>query len=297
MNKSYFYAAITVAIWSTMAPVVKSVLNEVPNLEAISVSSFFSSLALLAANILSGNLKRLRSHTAKDIGEMAVLGLLVFLYCVLYYYGLSQLTSQEACILSYLWPLMLVLFSVFLLHEKLTVMKVVAMLCSFAGIVILTYGPEELNEGNGMLGILGCVAAAACYGLYSVLNKKQGHDQNSAMLVIWLTVTVCSIPIGPLTETWIPIKGMQWFGLFWMGVMTNAIAYMTWALALRETDNTAVVANMAYLVPFLSLIISAILLGEEIHARAVIALLFIVGGILAQSLHSGKKNHSLVKKV
>ena len=296
MNKSYFYAAITVAIWSTMAPVVKSVLNEVPNLEAISVSSFFSSLVLLAANVLSGNLKRLRSHTAKDIGEMAVLGLLVFLYCVLYYYGLSQLTSQEACILSYLWPLMLVLFSVFLLHEKLTVMKVVAMLCSFAGIVILTYGPEELSEGNRMLGILSCVASAACYGLYSVLNKKQGHDQNSAMLVIWLTVTVCSIPIGPLTETWIPIKGMQWFGLFWMGVMTNAIAYMTWALALRETDNTAVVANMAYLVPFLSLIISAILLGEEIHARAVIALLFIVGGILAQSLHSGRGNYSRVKK-
>ena len=49
-------------------------------------------------------------------------------YSGLYYYGLSRLTSQEACILNYLWPMMIVLFSALLLGEKVTVRTAAALL-------------------------------------------------------------------------------------------------------------------------------------------------------------------------
>ena len=39
-------------------------------------------------------------------GIMAGLGFVgLFLYSALYYYGLMQLSSQEACIVNYLWPI------------------------------------------------------------------------------------------------------------------------------------------------------------------------------------------------
>lgn len=75
---------------------------------------------------------------------------------------------------------------------------------------------------------------------------------------------------------------MAGLGFLWLGIFVNALAYLFWAMALKESDNTARVANFAYLTPFLSLIVSAVLLKEKIELVAVIALVFIIGGILLQ---------------
>ncbi|MBQ9993120.1 MAG: DMT family transporter, partial [Clostridia bacterium] len=207
----------------------------------------------------------------------------LFVYSALYYYGLGQLSSQAACILNYLWPIMLVMFSCIILKERMTAMKGIAMLCSFAGIIILSTGDVGTASGNALPGIISCIVAAACYGLFSVLNKKTDYNQSVAMMIIWLVVAVCSMILGLATETWVPVRGVQWLGMLWLGVVVDAVAYLLWALALKGVGNTAKIANLAFLTPFLSLIVSAVLLKEEIQMRAVVALVFIIGGILLQS--------------
>lgn len=284
MKKNYIYAFFTIFIWATMASVVKLLLTDIPNMEALSVSSIIAFLFLLIVNIKSGTIKQMSSYLVKDYFAMAGLGFLgLFLYSALYYYGLAQLTSQEACILNYLWPIMIVVFSCIILKEKMTLPKALAMVCSFLGIVILSTGSGGTATGNVTLGIISCIVAAACYGLFSVLNKKADYNQNIAMMVIWLVVAVCSGILGLMTESWQPISGIQWLGMLWLGVVIDAVAYLLWALALRGIENTAKIANLAYLVPFLSLVVSAVLLKEQIQMRAILALVFIVGGMLLQS--------------
>lgn len=139
------------------------------------------------------------------------------------------------------------------------------------------------------LGIISCIIAAACYGLFSVLNKKTAYNQKIAMMIFWLTTAVCSLITGIITEQWIVISGKQLLGLLWLGIAIDAISYLLWALALSDTENTATIANMAYLTPFLSLIVSAIILGEKIRFSAVVALIFIIGGILIQSITKRQK--------
>lgn len=294
MKKSYLYAIITVFIWSTMAAVVKLMLYDIPNLQALSISSFLAAFFLLIMNVVGGKIKQMKTYTIKEYGIMSGLGFVgLFLYSALYYYGLAQLTSQVACILNYLWPMMLVLFSCIILKERVTVMKVVAMGCSFLGIVILSVGNGGTEHGiaaNGNLGMISCIVAAACYGLFSVLNKKADFDQNIAMMIMWFVVGICALVAGLVTENWVHLTGEQWLGMFWLGVVVDAIAYLLWALALKGTQNTASVANMAYLTPFLSLLVSALLLKERIELQAVIALMFIIGGILLQSILEGKKD-------
>lgn len=286
MNKHYIYAMITVFIWSTMAAVVKKMLYDIPNLEALSVSGYFAFLFLLIVNIKSGIIKEMRHYSIKEYGIMSVLGFIgLFLYSALYYYGLSQLSSQEACILNYLWPIMLVVFSCVFLKERMTAMKCIAMVCSFIGIIILSIGNGSTSTGNTTAGIISCIIAAACYGLFSVLNKKVNFNQNISMMIIWLITAVCATILGVMSETWVPIKGMQWLGILWLGIVIDAIAYLLWALALKGTENTAKIANLAYLTPFLSLIVSAIFLKEKIQIQALVALVFIIGGILLQNFY------------
>lgn len=292
MKKSYIYAITTVLIWSTMAAVVKLLLSHIPNLQALSISSFIAFFFLLIVNVATGKIKLMKQYTLKDYGVMSGLGFLgLFLYSALYYYGLAQLTSQEACILNYLWPIMLVVFSCLILKEKITAMKIVAMGSSFLGIVILSVGNGGSTAGgNTTLGMASCIIAAACYGLFSVLNKKADFDQNIAMMINWFIVGVFAMILGLATESWMPLKAPQWLGMLWLGVVIDAIAYLLWALALKGAGNTAAIANMAYLTPFLSLVVSAVVLKEKIELQAIVALIFIIGGILLQSLVEQKKN-------
>lgn len=284
MKKNLIYAVLTVLIWSTMASVVKAILSDIPNMQALSVSSVFSFLFLLIVNIKNRKLKTLKSYKQKDIFAMCGLGFLgLFLYSALYYYGLAVLTAQEACILNYLWPIMLVVFSCILLKEKMTIMKTAAMLCSFFGIIILSLGGGSTPSVGVVFGMAACILAAVCYGLFSVLNKKADYDQNISMMFIWLTTAVCAAIFGLFTEKWIPIQGPQWLGILWLGVIVDGLAYLLWALALNGSKNTAAIANLAYLTPFLSLIVSAIFLKEALQPRALLALIFIIGGVLLQN--------------
>ena len=286
MRKSYLYASITVLIWATLATVVKIILSDIPNFEALTISSVFAFVFLLIMNIINGSFKELKHYRLKDYLMMSGLGFLgLFLYSALYYYGISALSSQEACILNYLWPLMIVVFACILLKEKLTARKLIAMGMSFAGIVVLTVGTGgAASSGNRLWGIVACVTAAVCYGLFSVLNKKHSLNQNITMMWIWLTVSVCSLVFGLIFEKWQPIVGVQWLGLGWLGVVVNAVAYLLWAIALKNAEDSAKVANLAYLVPFLSIVLSSVVLKEQITVNMVIAVVLIVGGILLQSI-------------
>lgn len=284
MKKAYLYSVVTVLIWATNAPTVKALLGGIPSMQALCISSALAFLFMLGVNLTTGSIRKVREYTLSQYGAMAGLGFLgLFVYSALYYYGLSQLTAQEACILNYLWPLMLVLFSCLLLHEKLTLLKGAALVSSFIGIVILSSGGGGQAGGNAAAGMIACVGASVCYGLFSALNKKADFNQNIAMTVIWLTTAVCSLVLGLMTETWVPLSGGQWLGMLWLGCIIDALAYLLWALALKEADNTASVANLAYLTPFLAVLVSAVFLKEAVQPRALIALVFIVGGILVQS--------------
>ena len=279
-------ALVTVLMWSTLAPAVKLTVTEIPTLEMLSITAGLSFLFLFLYNGLRGKLSLIKTMSLRTILKMAGLGFLgLFLYSALYYYGIDQLTSSEACILNYLWPMMIVIFSGLLLHEPMTARKITSMLLSFLGIVILSVGSEH-GSGNTVLGILACILAAACYGLFSVLNKKEAMDQSLTMMVIWLTTALCAALCSLFGEPWVSVHGLSWLGLVWIGVFLNAVAYLLWALAINGTDSTASIANLAYLVPLLSMIFSILFLHEPLRFRVILALLLIVGGSLLQNMPS-----------
>jgi len=55
----------------------------------------------------------------------------------------------------------------------------------------------------------------------------------------------------------------------------------------KGTANTAKVAILAYLSPFLSLIVSAVFLKEQLQIQALVALIFIIGGIMMGEMNYG----------
>ena len=90
-----------------------------------------------------------------------------------------------------------------------------------------------------------------------------------------------SLPTGEQTE-----------GMLWNGIICNALPYLTWALAL-DIGNTAVIANLAYLTPFVSLLCTHFVLGEKVTIFSVLGLLLIVLGIAVQMLVNKKMEEAV----
>ena len=273
-----FYAAITIVLWGAMPALTKDLLNALPKFETLALSSLFAFLFLFAVNKRAG----LKNISAGKIFTASWLGFLgLFLYSAFLYVGLENLSSQEACVLNYLWPLMIVLFSCPILGERLTRRKLLAVGLSFGGVALVMLGDSSMENFSAekIFGALSCVIAAACYGLFSVLNKKIRLEQKFAMMIIWLTTAICSFAAGFFFETWTLPTVNQIFGLLWLGVLIDAVAYLTWALALENSTNTARTANLAYLVPILAIFISTLIFGEELSAAVIPALILILAGI------------------
>lgn len=286
---SKLYAATTIIIWATMPAIIKVLVTGLPTFEVLGVSSVFAFLFLLAVNYRTKELQKFSRVSAENLLLMIFFGIVgLFLYSAFYYYGLDQLSSQEACILNYLWPIMIVIFSAPILGEKLTRRKIFAILLSFAGIVVVmagNLGAEDFSSER-FLGALSCIIAAACYGLFSVLNKMHRFNQKLTMMIIWLTTAICSIIAGIWWEEWELFGLKELVGLIWLGVATDAIAYLTWALALEGSRNTAQVANLAYLTPILAIFVSTFLFDEELSMAVIPALVLILAGIFIQSSES-----------
>ncbi|MHC4791548.1 MAG: EamA family transporter, partial [Planctomycetota bacterium] len=83
------------------------------------------------------------------------------------------------------------------------------------------------------------------------------------------------------TPTTNAIIGAIYIGLFEMG-----FTFLAWLKALKLSKTTAYVANLIYLVPFLSIVVIHFAVGEPIFPSTLIGLTLIVTGIILQKLTS-----------
>ena len=173
IKKEYVFAFISIFLWSTVATAAKLLLGDFNNIQVLFLSSLFAGVALLAVYITPKKRKLFKSYRPRDYLIMSLIGLPgIFLYYIFYFGGADGLPANQAFIINYMWPIMSVIFACLLLKESVTVRKIIAILLSFVGIVIVTGGDLLHFQKQTILCALLCLCAAVCYGLFTALNSK-----------------------------------------------------------------------------------------------------------------------------
>ncbi len=282
VKKAYILAGISIVFWSTVATVSKLLLGSLTSMQVLCVSAFFAALALLVVNVITGNIKKLRTYTLRDYGKTVLIGLPgTFFYYLFYYTGTSYMPASQAFIINYLWPIMSVVFACIILKEPMTVRKAVAIGLSFVGVIIVTGGNLGAINGRTLIGTLFCILGAIAYGLFTALNQKGGYDKRLSMMLFFFTTFILTSVINLVTGSIAELSAGQVLGLAWNGVFSIALATTSWAIAL-ECGKTAQISNLAYITPFLSLVWTALLLKEPIQITSLAGLAVIVLGIFIQ---------------
>ena len=289
MKKQYLYAGVSIILWSTTATVTKLLLDGLNSMQILAISSFFAFLFLLIVNIGKHNIKKLNNYKIKDYSKLFIIGLLgTFFYKLFLYLGINKMQASQAFVINYLWPITTVIFAYIILKEKMTFRKIIAILLSFVGVIIITSDGNLLDiNKNNIIGALYCVIAAISYGLFSVLNKNEKYDKCLSMMLFYLFSFLISFIYLAITNKFTIPSGVQLIGLLWIGVFTCAIAFTSWILAINEGD-TVKISTLAYLTPFIALIWNCIILKESFNIFTFIGLIVIIFGILIQLKSNNK---------
>ncbi len=283
-KKAYIYALITVALWSTIGSAFKITLRYIAFADLLFYASTVSFIFFLTAMAVSGRLKKLRLLRWHDVRLAAVLGFLnPFLYYLVLIRAYELLPAQEAGTLNYIWPVVLVLLSVPLLHQRIGWVSMLAVMISFVGTLVIATGGRWLSlHFSSLPGVLLAAGSAIFWSLYWIFNVK---DKKEEIIKLFLNF---SFGLLYVVIYLLLTKGFRWpdarglAGSVYIGLFEMGITFILWLKALRYCTSTAKICNLNFLSPFLSLIWIRYTVGETIMLSTIAGLALIVGGILLQ---------------
>ena len=287
-KKAYAYAIIVVLIWSTVASAFKISLRYLNYLQLLFYASLISLLILFIILIFQNKLSLLKTYSKKDYLHSALLGLLnPFLYYIVLFKAYSLLPAQQAVSLNYTWAIQIVLLSVPLLKQKIGFKSVLAIIISYAGVLIIsTQGDILALRVTNLYGVLLALGSAVIWALFWIYNIKDKRDEVVKLFLNFLFGFIFILIAIVFSKRLIIPKIPGFTSAVYIGLFEMGITFVLWLKALKLSKTTAQVSNLIYLTPFLSLLIINIMIGEKILISTIIGLILIVMGIIMQQYNT-----------
>jgi len=197
-------------------------------------------------------------------------------------WGEQHVDSGLAAILMSIMPLAtLVLAHFFAAGERLTRAKLVGVAIGFGGVVILV-GPEALKGlGGDAWRQVAVAGGAVSYGVAMILARNMPPSPliaRSAAVMIVAGAIMAPLALA-VDAPWRlrPDDGAIVAALY-LGLFPTALATILF-FHLVQTAGPSMVAFINYLIPVLGVVWGAVVLGEQVTAKAVAALAVILAGI------------------
>jgi len=168
------------------------------------------------------------------------------------------------------------------LNEPLTSRKLVALLLTFGGclLVVELYRPQNL-VGNA-LGIGSGLVAAGAYGFYSLAAKPllRRYQAVTVLTYALLSAAVALLTVKLVTAPgdWPPPSGLLAIGAYG-GIVVTITPYGLYTLALRRLPSSEA-SIVATLEPAVAVVLAGALLGERLAPLQLLGTLGILGGVV-----------------
>lgn len=297
-SKAVALGGIAVASWATVATAFKIALSHLSVYETIFIASI-TALAIftvwLTIHRSWGELKKL---SPRQWGVFALMGAInPTAYYLILFRAYDLLPAQIAQPINYVWPILLVILLAIFNRQPIPKLKYIGMAISLAGLIIISSGGKSISGGDlSSTGITLAILSAILWGVYWMFNDRMKHVvSESVSLFLGFLFGVIYLSVGALFLDNVHIDSMA--GLYsgmYIGFFEIGVPFICFGLAIRTTDNPALINQMCYLAPFISLLLISTVLGEPIVATTYLGLLLIVAGIVYNQYFAvpsaGKRN-------
>jgi drug/metabolite transporter (DMT)-like permease len=280
--KAYLLASFVILFWATAASAFKLSLHFLTTIELLFYSSLTATIVLFIIILLRKKISIIRTYTVKDFTFSVLFGFLnPFIYYLILFKAYSLLPGQIAQSLNFVWPIMIVLFSIPILKQKLSFKRLLSIFISFLGVIIIsTQGNFSGLKIDNPLGVGLALSTSIIWAFFFVINAHDKHDEECKLFLSFLFGTIFISIIYIPKFSFPPLYGL--LGAIYVGIFEMGIAFVLWVKALKLSRTTAQVSNLVYLTPFLALVFLRIFVGEKILFSTIIGIILIISGILYQ---------------
>ncbi|MGE3149288.1 MAG: DMT family transporter, partial [Pseudorhodoplanes sp.] len=202
----------------------------------------------------------------------------LFGYHARYFAAVRLAPAAEATLINYLWPLLIVLFSSLILHERLRSHHIVGALLGLCGTVLVVAGGPIAFAPDYLPGYAAAFCASIAWALYSVLSRRFAQVPTDAVAGFCL----CSAALAALchlgfeTTVW-PQDATQWLAVLGLGLGPTGAAFYVWDFGVKHGD-IRVLGAVSYAAPILSTLFLVLAGHAEPTLPLALATMLIAGG-------------------
>lgn len=282
-GKSIVLGATAVLSWATVATAFKIALAQLTVYNMLLVATITATVIYTVMMTIERRWKSLAKIPGKAVVEAMALGLLnPTVYYMVLFQAYDKLPAQVAQPVNYVWPIFLLILLAVFNHEPIPGRKYVGMAISVGGVVCISLGGGGIEGQLSVEGITMALVSALLWATYWMVNDrlKGKLDTTTALFLGFATGSVV-LGAGGLAAGAIDISNTD--GLLsgiYIGCFEMGIPFLAFGTALRITKNPALINQMCYLSPFLSLFLIAMVLGEKIAPATYAGLALIVAGLV-----------------
>jgi drug/metabolite transporter (DMT)-like permease len=281
-KKAVLYGSVAVLSWSMVATMFKVALRSFSSYEMLLVSSLTALLIFGLVVTWQKKWKLVREFTMKDWRWFALVGLLnPVAYYLIVFRSYELLPAQIAQPINYSWTVFLLIVLAIYTSKPIPKLKFAGMLISMLGVVVISFGPGSLKGVSfSYFGLFLAFFSAFIWAVYWViktLNTKADHVL--ALFMIFLFGSAYLLAGAGFTEVNLDsCEGLVASML--AGTFEMAIPFIFFGAAIQKSNNPALINQMCYLSPFLSLFFIHLFIGERIYVTTFAGLSLIIGGIM-----------------
>ena len=284
--KAYLYLTLAMTIVGSSLVVGKIVTSTFPVFLASCLSLFVASVIFIPLLWQSeGKFPKLKKKDLLIISLQALIG--TFLYRIFLLYGLRYINAAESGIITSTTSAAIAVFSYLLLREQLKSNKILGVIFSVMGVLVINIGFNQNTVGQNptlVLGVLLIFASVIAEALFSVLAKFVSNDVKPTTMAAFITIFsfFMFLPFAIYEGTTFDLTSLRftdWLPIFYYGAFVTVISFSLWFKGLAKVEASTAGIFLG-IVPVSSVVLSYIILRESFSWSHIAGALFVIIGIL-----------------
>ena len=286
--KKYKIGIITaMLIWGSIGIFVKYI--DFTSTEIAIVRAIVGSIFLIVFSIVSK--ERLSKEKIKsNLLVLICCGICLCFNWIFLFQAYHYTTISTATICYYLAPIIVMFISPFILKEKLTFIKVSCIIAAMIGMLCIVGLDKNSIGENNILGILYGLSAACFYAGVVILNKFLKDISGRDSSIVQLSVAaIFLLPYVIFTEkiNLVGISSRSIILLLIVGIVHTGIAYLLYFTVIQKLESQTV-AIYSYIDPISAIIMSSIILNENMTLLQVVGGILILGSTFISEVYNNK---------
>lgn len=232
----------------------------------------------------------------KDIPLFLGLGLgSILFFTACYFAAIQMMTLSIAAILLYTSPIWVMLMSLLFFREKMTKNKLLALIVSFLGCILVS-GIGSGDNHVTLAGILIGLGSGVGYGLYSILGTiaLRRYSTYTVTTYTFIIAAVGSLFLCSLPDLWHKItvcsrKPYLCIFIILTGLVTAVIPFLCYTLGLEQIEASRA-AILATIEPMVATLIGVIVFHEYLTLMSGIGIVCIIAAIILLNLRLSQSN-------